>query len=282
MGTYRILDEVIKLEMSERQFAVVGRIAPEQLTLSTYSSVNGRGSGALRASETVFESSQIGLPNNQWMIEASSWFAITVAKVQEIPIRWATGPQYVPAGTKLTRASLPADIQMCKSQMILSPGGTMSFSVLGIGVILIVGIFLMLLSLWLDSITGFVRGKLQYNDYKRLQWGLDGMFQLHRLAYEAAGQGVWTGGADTIPVTQRGDLMGMPEFHANSRHPTLQMREQREYPAQFSDQSTPGQFQYPSPGYEGQKTPFFSSTPVYSPVNNPAYVPTHTPPYHQP
>lgn len=282
MGTNGVIDEVIKLEMNNRQFAVVGRIAPEQLKLSTYYSVNGRGSGALRASETVFESSQIGLPNNQWMIEASSWFAITVAKLQEIPIRWATGPPYVPAGSKLDRASLPADIQMCKSQMILSPGGTMSFSVLGIGVILIVGILLMLLSLWLDSITGYVRWKLQYNDYKRLQWGLDGMFQLHRLAYEAAGQGVWTGGADTIPVTQRGDLMGMPEFHANSRHPTLQMREQREYPAQFSDQSTPGQFPYPSPGYEGQKTPFFSSTPVYSPVHNPAYVPTYTPLNHQP
>lgn len=280
MGTYGIIDEVFKLEMNDRQIAVVGRIAPQQLKLSTYSSVNGRGSSALRASETVHELSQINLPNNQWMIEVSSWFAITVAKLQEIPIRWATGP-YVPVGTKLDRASRPEEIQMCKSQMILSPGGTMSFSVLGIGVILIVGIFLMLLSLWLDSITGYVRWKFQYNDYKRLQWGLDGMFQLHRLAYEASGQGLWTGGADTVPVTQRGDLMGMPVFHADTKHPTLQMRQQRD-PAQFSDQSTPSEFPYPGPGYEGQKMPFFSSTPVYSPVYNPEYVPTYTPPYHQP
>lgn len=267
--------------MNDRQIAVVSRIAPQQVRLITYNSVSGRGSSALRASETVSDSTQIGLPNNQWMIEASSWFAITVAKVQEIPIRWATGPPYVPVGTMLDRASLPGDIQLCKSQMINSPGGTMSFSVLGIGVILIVGTLLMLLSLWLDSITGYVRWKLQYDDYKRLQWGLDGMFQLHRLAYEAAGQGLWSGGANTIPVTQRGDLMGMPEFHANTRHPTLQMRQQQEYPAQSSDPSTPGQFPYPSPGYEGQKMPFFSSTPVYSPVYNPAYVPTSTPP-HQP
>lgn len=282
MGTYGVIDEVVKLDMNDRQFAVVGRIAPQQLKLSTYNSVNGRGPGALRASETVFELSQIGLPNNQWMIEASSWFAVSVAKLQEIPLRWATGPPFVPDGSRLIRPTLPADIQMCKSQMILNPGGTMSFSVLGIGVIFIVGIFLMLLSLWLDSITGYVRWKLQYDDYKRLQWGLDGMFQLHRLAYEAAGQGIWTGGADTIPVTQPGNLMGMPEFHADSRHPTLQVREQRLDPAQVSEQSTPGQFPYPSPGYEGQKTPFFSSTPVYAPVHNPAYAPTYTPPYHQP
>ena len=273
MGTGRILDEVLTLGMNERQFAVVGRIAPAQLMLSMYSSVNGRGSSALRASETVFELSQIGLPNNQWMIEASSWFAITVAKLQEIPVRWATGPSYVPAGSKVVRASLPEDIQMCKSQIILSPGGTISFSVLGIGIILIVGIFLMLLSLWLDSITGYARLKLQYDDYKRVQWGLDGMFQLHRLAYEAAGQGAWTGGADTIPVTQRGDLMGVPDFHADSRHPTLHMREQRENRPQFYEQ-TPGQFPDPSQSYDRQKTPFFSTAAAYSPVYNPAHGPT--------
>ena len=281
MGTENILNEIAKLGMNSRQFAVVGRIAPQQLMLSTYYSVTGRGSSALRASETVYELSQIGLPNNQWMIEASSWFAITVAKLQEIPITWATGPSYVPDGSKLVRASLPEDIQMCKSQMILSPGGTMSFSVLGIAIILIVGIFLMLLSLWLDSITGYARRKLHYNDYKRVQWGLDGMFQLHRLAYEAAGQGAWTGGADAIPVTRRGDLMGVPEFHANSSHPTLHMPGQ---PTQFSEQTIPGQFSDPSPGYGGQKMPFFSAAPVYSAVPNPAnvttYTPTYVPPYH--
>ena len=284
MGTDNILHEVYKLGMNNRQFAVVGRIAPQQLMLSMYTSVTGRGSSALRASETVFELSQIGLPNNQWMIEVSSWFAITLAKLQEIPIRWATGPPYVPDGSKLIRASRTEEIQMCKSQMILSPGGTMSFSVLGIAIILIVGIFLILLSLWLDSITGYVRWKLHYNDYKRVQWGLDGMFQLHRLAYEAAGQGVWTGGADAIPVTRQGDLMGVPEFHADSRHPMLRMREQLEYPAQISEQTTPGQFSDPSPGHGGQKMPFFSAAPVYYPVHNPAngptYPPSYAPPYH--
>ena len=279
MGTHRILKEAGTLGMNNRQFAAVSRIAPQQYMMSTYSSVNGRGSGALRASETVFELFQIGLPNNQWMIEASSWFAITAAKLQEIPIRWATGPPYMPAGTKLVRASLPADEEMCKSQIVLSPGGTMSFSVLGIGIVLIVGIILMVLSVWLDSITGYARWKLQYNDYKRVQWGLDGMFQLHRLAYEAAGQGAWTGGADTIPVTQRGDLMGVPEFHADSKHPTLQMREQWEDPPQLSDKA-PGQFPDPSKGYDGQKIPFLSATPVYSPVHNPAYAPAYAPSYH--
>lgn len=79
------------LNLSGNQYAIVARIAPYQLMLSMFYCVSGRGSGALRASESDFELFQVGLPNDQWMIEVSSWFAITVAKILEIPIRWATG-----------------------------------------------------------------------------------------------------------------------------------------------------------------------------------------------
>lgn len=264
MGSGTALESILALNMSDKQLAIAVRIAPQQSILSMHFSVNGRGSAALRASESVYELSQVGLSNDQWMKEVSSWFAISVAKIQEIPIRWATGPSYVPAGAKLQHASLPEDIQLCNSQIILSPGGTTSFSVLGIGIILIVGILLMLLSLFLDSLTGYFRSKLHKDDYKRVQWGLDGIFQLHRLAYEAAGQGTWTGGANSIPITKQGDLIRVPDFHIDSRHPTLCMREKREDPAQLPDQiTTTALSSDQSPGgYEDQKGPFFGYAPV--------------------
>lgn len=253
------------LNMSLKQLEIAARIVPQQLSLGMYYSVTGRGSGALRASESVFELSQVGLPNNQWMNEVSSWFAISLAKVQEIPIRWAVGPSYVPAGSKLVRASLPAELQLCKSQIILSPGGTTSFSVLGIVIISIVGILLMLLSVFLDLLTSYFRSKLQKDEYKQVQWGLDGIFQLHRLAYEAAGQGTWTGGFNSIPVTKKGDLIRVPNFHADSRHPTLRRREQWEDSAQLEDQITTVLPSDQSPGgYEAMKGPFFSYAPVSS------------------
>lgn len=251
--------------MSSKQLAIAARIAPQQLALGMYYSVSGRGSGALRASESVFDLSQVGLPNDQWMNEVSSWFAISLAKVQEIPIRWAIGPSYVPAGSKLKRASLPEELQLCKSQIILSPGGTISFSVLGIVIIFIVGILLMLLSIFLDLLTSYFRSKLQKHEYKQVQWGLDGIFQLHRLAYEAAGQGTWTGSFNSIPVTKKGDLIRVPDFRADSRHPTLRMREQREGPAQLSDEITTVLSSDQSPGgYEDKKGPFVSCAPVSS------------------
>lgn len=263
-----IIDEIAALNMSAKQLAIAGLIAPKQQMLSVFSSVNGRGSGALGASESLYELSQVSLPNNQWMTEVSSWFAITVAKLQEIPIRRATGPSYVPAGSRLKRASLPQDISLCKSQIILSPGGTTSFSVLGVGIILIVGTLLVLVSLFLDSLAGYFRSKFRKHDYKRIQWGLDGIFQLHRLAYEAAGQGTWTGGADSIPITKQGDLIRVPDFHSDPNHPTLRMREKQAVPAHLSesDQITT-LAQSPdesSGGDEVQKTPFSTYAPVPS------------------
>lgn len=258
MGSESIIDEILALNISIKQLTIAALITSKQPGLSVFNSVNGRGSGALRASESLFELSQVSLPNDQWMTEVSSWFAITVAKLQEIPIRRATGPSYVPAGSRLQRASLPEQIRLCKSQIILSPGGTTSFSVLGIGIILIVGTLLVLVSLFLDTLAGYFRSKFHKHNYKRIQWGLDGIFQLHRLAYEAAGQGTWTGGADSIPITKQGDLIRVPDFHVDPNHPMLRMREKQEDLANLSESDKITTAQSPdesSGGDEVQKTP---------------------------
>lgn len=109
--------------------------------------------------------------------------------MQEIPIRCAIGPSYVPAGSNLKRASLAEELQLCNSQIVLGPGGTTSFSVFGVLIIFFVGIFLMIPSISLDFLTCYFRSKLQNrkHEYKQVQWGLDGVFQLHRLTYEATG-----------------------------------------------------------------------------------------------
>ena len=288
MGSNRTFEWLEAVGLNNRQMAVVGRIAPDQLALSMYYSVNGRGSSALRAQESLYELIQQGLPNNQWMIEVSSWFAIGAAKLQELVVKYATGPQNVPAGTQLLRPTLAADKRQCESQVVLSPGGTVSFSVLGVSIILIVGTLTLLLNSFLSRLTARIRRGLQFSDYKRMQWGLDGVFQLHRLAYEQAGQGTWSGGAGTIPVTQPGDLIGVPNNQPDELHPKLVRHDDG---GQFSYQPPPmgapmgdggSQFPYrtpsmgplmgddasqysywtPSMGSYGQKTPLFQHTSV--------------------
>ena len=187
--------------------------------LTTYYSVDSRGAYALRASDTVNDLEQIALPNYQWMIEANAWFAVSMAKLQQKVHEYATGPGYIPDGMSLNR---PSKIQekMCKNQIVRSSSGTISFSVLGVAIILVLGVALILTSLVLPTAMELLRHRLEWKQHKSLQWTLDGKLQLQRLAYEEAGQGHWRGGAASVPLTRRNDLIGVPEG-VDTTHPRL-------------------------------------------------------------
>ena len=192
------------------------------LPLNTFEIVNSRGANSLRASETVVEDRNIGLPPTQWMIEVSTWFGISMAKLQQSIVQFATGPDFIPDGTSLILTAPQNKWQqhICNNQKIRSTSGTISFSVLGIAIILIVGTIIIMTNLILDTLTGFVRKHLGWKDYKRLQWILDEKLQLQRLAYEEVGQGQWSGGLDAIPVTVKGDTFGLPA-DVDKLHPRL-------------------------------------------------------------
>lgn len=208
-----------KISLTQAQMVTALRIDLFTQFLTTYSSVHSRGANALRASETLSVLDQIALPNTQWMTEVSTWFAVSMAKLQQKVIEYATGPDYIPDGMYLDR---PVEIQekMCKNQIVRSSSGTISFSVLGIAIILILGAALIVTSLLLPSVIGLLRKWLRWKEYKSLQWTLDEKLQLQRLAYEEAGQGHWSGGASSVPVMRENDLIGIPEG-VDFTHPRL-------------------------------------------------------------
>ena len=179
--------------------------------LTTFYSVNSRGASALRASETVHDLHQVALPpNNQWMTEVSTWFGVSMAKLQQKVVEYATGPGYIPSGMSLMRP-IGSQNRNCRNQILRSSSGTVSFSVLGVAIILIVGAALISTSLILPSVIGLLRHWFKWKEYKSLQWTLDGKLQLQRLAYEEVGQGHWSGGASSVLVTRKNDLLGVLE-----------------------------------------------------------------------
>lgn len=240
------------LGLNTQQKAIVDR--SNLFYQSIYFSVTGRNQAALRASESLFDRTLYALPNDQWMIEVSSWFAVSMARLQQSVIQYATGPPYLPDGAILIKPANEAERHMCKSQRVRSPGGTMSFSVLGVAIILVVGSILILISLFLDTIVGYFRRAFGLDEYKRLQWAMDNKFQLHRLAYEEAGQGSWSGGVEMVPTTRRGDLIGVPFQQVEEQHPRLTRN--------YMPGSTSRMASYTDQGMAGQKTPFFSEAAV--------------------
>ena len=209
-----------KLDFNEAQFGTAIRMSLALGPMNTYNSVVSRGANALLASESLYDNFQIALPPTQWMTEVSNWFAVSMAKLQQKTIEFATGPEYIPKGAQWTSLGHGDKYQarLCKNQKIRTFNDTTSFSVLGVAIILVVGSILILTNLILEPILGFIRKTLKWKDYKSLQWTVDGKLQLQRLAYEGAGQGQWSGGSSSVPVTRRGDLLGMP-VGVDKRHP---------------------------------------------------------------
>ena len=91
-----------QLALSDAQFITALRIISTIQFLTTYLSVHSRGASVLRAPETVDDQAfQIPLPDAQSMTKVSTWFAISMAKLQQKTVQYATGPAYIPAGTDL-------------------------------------------------------------------------------------------------------------------------------------------------------------------------------------
>ena len=214
--------EMLKIGLNDVQVITAKRIW-DTLIGTVYSYVETRGASALRASETVNTLMQNGLPDNQWTIEVSSWFEVSLARLQEQTVRYATGPSYMSDILDLIRPANQDEWNMCKNQIIRSQGDTISFSMLGVSIILIIGSILIIMSLMIDTLVGSIRRRFHRKEFKSLQWTLDEKLQLQRLAYEEAGQGEWTGCADPVPVTKKYDKIGIPK-DVDEKHPQLSRR----------------------------------------------------------
>ena len=211
------------LQMKTMQRAVMNLMATSTVSESIWWSVQGLRSNALRASDTILGFLQGPLPSDQWTIEVSAWMATSLARLQQLTVDYATGTPSDPNKSHIIPPSSKEEKSLCNSQVVRSSTGTTSFSVLGISIILIVGAILLALDVVLSTVVGFLRRVTKFRHYKRLQWILDEKLQLHRLAYEEAGQGHWTDCDGSVPITKEGDRIGIPEG-IDTDHPRLSTR----------------------------------------------------------
>ena len=183
VGTMSLLQQSLapKVGLNAIQQSVMERIAVVGPYTSVYQTVNPRKDSALRAQETVTDLQQAPIPDNQWMIEVSHWFEAGLARLQRGVVEYATGPTNIVPGLSVY---LPNDLvskAMCYSQKIADAQGTISFSVLGVAIILSVGGFIILTSLVLDTIVGFIQHRYGKGQHARLNWILDDKLQLQRM-----------------------------------------------------------------------------------------------------
>jgi hypothetical protein len=125
------------------------------------------------------------LPNNQWMLEVSFWFAISLAGLQQAIVEYATGPSAnhllkgntVPLN-KIGDPSSPVTNAICNNQKIKSIGEYQNFSVLGLCCIIIIGGTIMLVSLYVESLIELAQRKMDRGWEGRTRWMADSNFQV--------------------------------------------------------------------------------------------------------
>ncbi|KAN0108031.1 hypothetical protein V8E51_007773 [Hyaloscypha variabilis] len=205
---YSLFEASEQIGLNLYQLATVKTLVFAFRESSMSNSVDGRGPSALQAQNTLFTTidayqQEVPLPNNQWQIELSSWFAVSLAALQQSLVQKASGPtDILAAGGYILKPAIKYEEAICKRQMIRNVAGYQNFSTLGIAIILIFGSGLVILGLAIDTIAGLMQRHFLKRDFQRLSWVSDGYLQLQRLVYEGAGYDEWGGCDDEVPVAK--------------------------------------------------------------------------------
>ena len=208
MGNYQLQHALMAntdgLELNARQNVTAYRTVIASSSSSIYHATHTRGGGALRANEGVSQLSQSALPNNQWHIEVGAWFDAGLSRLQALIQEYVTNPSNLVPGSYLMRFDeVPGNIwwEQCYSQLVNDSTDSSSFSVLGLAVLFIAGGLIILASLTMDTVIGFIQNKTKHGAHARMEWIIHDKLQMQRMLYRDMGLGVWHEGTQKIPVT---------------------------------------------------------------------------------
>lgn len=167
------------------------------------------------------------LPANQWTIEVSHWFNISLARFQQAIVEIATGPAEqtiagltntlpvaalsIENGTKITK--LICEAQKVKSQDFVN------FNLFGFVIFVALGAAIIFSPIFLIPIIQ----RYMLANARRIAWTVDNNMQLFRLAHEAVGCGdKWEKTDKDIPIPGRGNgnVVGFLDTD-NIYHPLL-------------------------------------------------------------
>lgn len=158
------------------------------------------------------------LPDNQWQLEVTNWFAICLAYMQQTLLETVSGAGSTSSALTLQNPDTAAAKRLCQSQKIRTTKYS-SFSFFGVLFTYILGVVVIAVSFALEPILAVLYRRRNYKQYKFIEWTTDSTLQLQRLAHED-GNGEWLGCMDNVPTTEAGlQLRGLDT--TDSQHPRL-------------------------------------------------------------
>lgn len=149
------------------------------------------------AAETVYQNIQSPIPDDQWIIELSNWFAAGLAGFQQSALEFAMGPQFLGTSGVLEKPAANDTLvqRLCRSQLIRNSGQVQSFSMLGIVLILSLGGLILIASVTMESTVSAVQRRLGVGEHRRMEWLRDEKLHLIATREEDGGEMTLGGGA---------------------------------------------------------------------------------------
>ncbi|KAF2142170.1 uncharacterized protein K452DRAFT_270946 [Aplosporella prunicola CBS 121167] len=186
---------------------------------------------ALTARASLTNGVQGPLADNQWQLEVESWFNTVLATIQGMYVDVATGPSNKDVLPYLNRPGSKEQHYFCNNQKIRSTAYT-NFSLFGLTLILALGTIIIIISTFLEPIVSFILRCRRADTYAHLEWGANETLQLQRLAHEGVGLGRWKRCEEAVPVTERGDVLGVLDLeekgHVRLKAPVSGWEEEEE------------------------------------------------------
>lgn len=213
---------------TERQKALIKRADDIfGLGLFTISGiVDHLGLSSLVARHGLSNNVQGPLPTNQWQREVEHWVTSSLTSVQGSFVEAANGPTDVMMSFKQTPNGTEEE-QLCRSQKIVSTR-YLSFSLLGVCVIVILGGIFMILDFAIEPLVSYFERRRRNKNpdpegaYARLEWSANAILQLQRMAHEQVGLGTWSNTAGVNPVTLSNEKLAVLDI-TNEKHPQLRI-----------------------------------------------------------
>ena len=142
------------INLSPTQFATALRISYASTTSTMANSVSGRDTTALIAAQTAYSDIQIPPPIDRWRIEAGNWFSISLAKLQQSIVDYATGPESPDLLPYVAGPASPELAKQCSSQRVVRQAAKQNFNLVAIILVLAIGGLIIGLGLTVDSCVG--------------------------------------------------------------------------------------------------------------------------------
>ncbi|KAM0405885.1 hypothetical protein ACHAPZ_002635 [Fusarium culmorum] len=189
----------------------------------------------LRAQEKVAGITGQQLPSNQWEIEMSALFNTTLANLQYHMMEYAAGSS-VPTAVNITEpwddpsadsGWATAYKNMCYNQRTKETQGTLNFSILGLGLLFGLGLYIIVLSFILEFLMAWIQKWLGRGILRARRWERDATLQQMRLLYEIQGSGDWKGTTEDFPCTVSGEYFSHDEEVISST--TVEVRQAGPY-----------------------------------------------------